>query len=148
MRLLAEPLIRDGGDVLRIVQRAQQQQRRAASVFAMMRGEPDTRHRPRALRVGHDAIGRVHDFAELQPLDRDKFHVAVPIDADRTIGEIRIDRERRVADEAGLAAGAGRLARLPVFRLALDDEGLQTTQRIGAALGGNRLLHKLGRRLG
>ena len=53
-----------------------------------------------------------------------------------------------VADEARLAAGAYRLARLPVLRLALDDEGLETAQRIGAALGGNSLPHKLRRRLG
>ena len=53
------------------------------------------------------------------------------------------DGEGRVADEARLAAGADRLARLPMLRLALDDEGLQAAQRIGAALGGDRLLHEL-----
>ena len=95
----------------------------------------------------HDAVGPVHDLAELQPLDRDVFHVAIPIDADDLVGDVGVDREGRVADEARFAAGAHRLARLPMLGLALDDEGRQTAQRIGAALRGHRLPHQLRRRL-
>jgi hypothetical protein len=89
----------------------------------------------------------VHDLAVLQPFDCDKLHVAVPVDTNDLVGDVGGDGERRIADEARFAAGAHRLARLPMLGLAFDDEGGQPAQRVGAALGGHRLPHQLRRRL-
>ena len=78
----------------------------------------------RALLVDHDAEGRRGDLAELEPLDRRIFHVAVPVDAHRAVGVVDGLGIGRVAEEFRLAGGRVRLPGLPMLGLALDDGGL------------------------
>ena len=109
----------------------------------MVRGEPDARHRPRALVVDHDAVAPMHDLAELQPFDHDILHVAVPIDADSAVGDVRRCGEGGVADEARLAVGPERLAGLPCSAVPLKASVLNARSASAPPWAATRLLHQL-----
>ena len=141
--LAVELLVRHRRDVGRMLQRIEHQRRRIADHLAGLRGEPDAGHRLAALGVGHVAhLGR-HRFAVLQLFGRRIFLVAVPVDADRVGGKLARHGIGRVAEEARLAAGLVRLSRLPELGVALDRDGLERLERLGAALRGHRLLHQI-----
>jgi hypothetical protein len=71
----------------------------------------------------------------------------IPFGACHAIGEIPGDRERRIAQQARLAAGGLGLARLPVQSVGLDRKRLQSTQCIEPAFRGDRLIDEFARRL-
>ena len=131
----------------RMLQRIEHQGRRTAHDLAGLRREPDAGHRLAALFVGDVADALGEGLGVFHLLRRRIFLVAVPFDADRVVGEIAGRRIGGVAEEARLAARLERLAGLPELGLALDRNGLQLLERVGAALRGDRLLHEIGGRL-